>query len=272
MKETIELLKESNTVWTVLTISTVLAIPSFLFAIITWVKSRVKRELSFDRVTALLADNGEGIADDLKLLYKGNELESIYVSWITIWNSGNQEIRREDIASEHPLCVKCKNKNTILNAKIKIESDTASCFHISQPYEDQIEIEFEFVNKHEGIVLQILHTGKPENLRLTCRIKGGKPLRNIRGNKHLSWLSRLLRRKNTDLTILTVAVVLCLLLFFFALLAEVNIIPKELLYSEPGPVMMIIEAFIMTVMILMYVSILKRRLLLQIPEKLRSNR
>ena len=41
----------------------------------------------------------------------------------------------------------------------------------------KVNLGFEYVDKKEGVVLQIIHTGNANDLKVDCKIKGGEPMK-----------------------------------------------------------------------------------------------
>ena len=64
----LETLKNSTFVWAVLSICTLLGIPSFIFAVVTWYKGRTKKELSVSKTSWQIIKSNCNNYDDLEIL------------------------------------------------------------------------------------------------------------------------------------------------------------------------------------------------------------
>lgn len=115
-----------------------------------------------------------GTVEPLEMLYSGQPIENLTATRIAFWNAGRETIRREDIASAAPLTVRVKDGCEILDHKILYEKNTANRFSVTKEDDrSHITLDFEYVDKDEGAVVQILHTGKSaEDLEFRGRIKG----------------------------------------------------------------------------------------------------
>ena len=175
----IEHLQNSPVVWTILTICSLLTIPSLFFAIYTWIKGKQKKEFTMSKDGYCIVREGKKNIKKVSLLFDGKEIEDLSVTKFVIWNSGNVDIRREDIASERPLMIHNIGSASILDANIIVETDSTNHFSVDIIDSDKIIIDFEYANKKDGIVVQVIHTGDWEDLAVDYKIKGGEPIRNF---------------------------------------------------------------------------------------------
>ena len=181
----IEHLQNSPVVWTILTICSLLTIPSLVFAIYTWIKGKQKKEFTISKDGYCIVREGKKKIKKVSLLFDGKEIEDLSVTKFVIWNSGNVDIRREDVASERPLMIHNTGNANILDANIIVETDSTNHFSVDIIDSDRIIIDFEYANKKDGIIVQVIHTGDWDDLAVDYKIKGGEPVKNYESQKYL---------------------------------------------------------------------------------------
>lgn len=116
----------------------------------------------------------------LEMLYDGRQIKNLTVTKIAFWNAGKDTINSEDIPTAEPLTVRIKEGYKILDAKIHSTNNSANQLSISTS-DDQLSanIEFEYLDKGEGGVFQLIHTGiNDESIEFHGLIKGaGSPIK-----------------------------------------------------------------------------------------------
>jgi hypothetical protein len=108
------------------------------------------------------------------MLYAGKPIENLTVTKVAFWNAGKETIHSNDIASADPLVVKIKNDHEMLNAKVTYSKNPANQFSISDiKNQKQFTLQFDYLDKDEGAIIQILHTGiSGEDIDVTGTVKG----------------------------------------------------------------------------------------------------
>ena len=96
---------------------------------------------------------------------------------MAIWNSGNITINNTDIVKTRELTFATDEENVILDAEILGVSEETNKFSLLFIDNKTVKLIFDYLDKKDGIVIQIIHTGLSENLLLSCKIKGGLPLK-----------------------------------------------------------------------------------------------
>lgn len=176
----IETLKSSNLVWAILSICTCLGVPFFIVTVIT---GKHKKEFTYARTTFQLVSEGVSSINKLKLLFDETPISDLSVTRFTIWNSGTEEIKREDLYSNQPLCIINHTETAqILDASIIPESDEKQKFNLSMNEERDVEVDFECAEKKDGVVIQVIHSGNADELKPTIGIKGGKEIQTYYAN------------------------------------------------------------------------------------------
>lgn len=167
-----ENLMNNPIVWTLLSAVTV---TSLLWSIITYYKSNRKKELSCYFKTNKIIQAGKTLIPKLDLKYNGEEIEDLSITKIAIWSSGNELINKNDVVDKKPLTIKSASPETkILDGDIVSQSETINEFQIVEKNNTEIVIDFSYVEKADGVVIQVMHSGNLEDLNVEGKIKGGR--------------------------------------------------------------------------------------------------
>lgn len=116
----------------------------------------------------------------LDIKYSGQPVENLTISRLRFWNAGLETIDVSDIADAAPLKIVPNNAITLLDVKLLVENSESSRFLISTaPDQSAAFLNFDFVDKGEGCVIQVIHTGKTsEDIRFSGTIKGAGNIEN----------------------------------------------------------------------------------------------
>jgi len=126
--------------------------------------------------------------DKLKILYDGEPVERLTISRLLFLNDGREAIRREDIASRDRLKI-ILTPNTKVFGVPKIlyaQNDQVTGFGIIKQADD-ILIDFEFLSKNEGGIIQLVHSGSEKDIRLVGTVIGVKSLYRLINLDYLSF-------------------------------------------------------------------------------------
>ncbi len=151
---------------------------------------------------------------DLKILYKDKEINNLIISKVAFWNNGRSTIRKEDIAEADPIRISMDGDSKIYHARI-IKKDKANNLIINWPENKEnnfINIFFDYLNKNDGGVIEVLHTGDTlRKLKVTGSLKGCKKLINnkyiyVSPSEQSPLISISFERKLFGLTLLAMAI------------------------------------------------------------------
>lgn len=207
----LEKLMDNPVAWAVLAIST---IASFVYAVITQHINKERKQLSYYQRSQSIIRDKKGKFDKLSVLYDGQLVDSICVSTVTIWNSGNRTINDSDIVESKELTLSLLEDNKILSADIIAVSEDTNNFKITMIDNSSMKILFDYVDKKEGVVIQIIHTGKSESVVINCKIKGGYPIKDVVDDSIPRAIAKVL---DTEWFVKLSSIIICLgmILFFF---------------------------------------------------------
>lgn len=276
----IEALKNSSVVWIVLAICSLIGIPSFIFAIYTWFKGKNKKRISTEKKSYRIVKKSKRSIDRLKLFFDKKEIEDVAITQIALWNSGNEVIRKDDIASERHLCIKSKNDANILDAEIAVESETSNKFKINSVTSECIELDFEFFDKKEGIVVQVIHTGSGLDIVPDCKIIGGELLKGEKSNSKVrSIRNRIKNHVDKRIVFIVYEIILCIFLTYMSISEIVSfdkLVTIESTYNaivdpRTSVIIGIVFSGVMTILFILFTILsIKKMFRMNIPSKLRE--
>lgn len=119
-----------------------------------------------------LISNGRKLVPKLRLLYEGKEIKNITITKSVIWNTGTETINNTDVVLGHGVKILSQKNCRILEARILSINKLTNGFYLKQISESEFELNFEYVDKNQGVELEIVHEGS--TVSFECEIKGGK--------------------------------------------------------------------------------------------------
>lgn len=177
---TLEQLMDNPYAWLILSMCTIF---SFAYAVYMGIKSKEKKEISYLINTHEIVRAGENVIPKFQVLYCGQPIKNLTVSRFAIWNSGNKLLNSTDIVDTKPLSIMSDVDGAeILDVSIIKCSEETNKFTVDKKSAHCVDLKFDYMNRRDGIIVQILHTGAVENIFLTGLIKGGKKLKNTGRN------------------------------------------------------------------------------------------
>lgn len=172
----LEKLMNNSYAWAILSILTIV---SFVYAIVTQRINKEKRMFSYAQRSYSLIKSKKSNFGKLSVTYDGQPIENFCVSEYIVWNSGNRTINSGDMVASKEITFRTNDENKILDAEIINVSEKTNGFEIKNQEEQSLQILFDYVDKKEGFVVQIMHTGSMEDISIECKIKGGLPIKNV---------------------------------------------------------------------------------------------
>jgi hypothetical protein len=168
-----------------------LALIGVLATIYFYFKSIRKKEPTFSIRSINLVKDKINKIKGLEINYLNEKINNLSISKLAFYNNGKETIKSNDVANSDPLKIEIKNNGKILDADIIFQKNIANNFKLSLK-KNKISIEFDYFDYAEGIVVQIVHTGKTsEDLALKGSFHGVKNIKEKSLNK--SFLSKLVR-------------------------------------------------------------------------------
>ena len=159
-------------------VSLIIAVLGVALAIIFYIKGKkVKLPCYTFRSNNLVKDLVSRI-DPLEMRYSGKQIENLTVTKIAFLNAGRDTIDKRDIVSADPLTVHVKGGYKILEPIKLYEINPSNQFStITSEDRSYFTLQFDYVDKEEGVVIQFFHTGlSNEDVEISGRIKGAGEL------------------------------------------------------------------------------------------------
>lgn len=159
-------------------VSLIIAVLSVILMIIFYIKSKkVKLPCYTFRSNNLVKDLFSRISP-LEMRYSGQQIENLTVTKIAFWNAGRDTIDKRDIVSADPLTVHVKEGYKILEPIKLYEINPSNQFStITSEDRSYFTLQFDYVDKGEGVVIQFFHTGlSSKDVEISGRIKGAGEL------------------------------------------------------------------------------------------------
>jgi hypothetical protein len=132
---------------------------------------------------------------NLEIKYSDQNIETLSVCKVVFWNSASETIRRDDIAEADPLAIVLLNNAKLLDASLLAHNSMPSQFLIyTKPEINSTFLSFDFVDKDQGAVVQVIHTGAMlKDVDVKGTIKGaGTPRQNPLDSSFLWFLTGLI--------------------------------------------------------------------------------
>ncbi|KAF0107044.1 MAG: hypothetical protein FD146_2154 [Anaerolineaceae bacterium] len=106
----------------------------------------------------------------IEIFYKGNKVDDLTVTKVLLWNQGRETISRNDLVEANPLRIEIEGESKIFDVSIIKTMNPANQFSaILKPDGKSAEIVFDYVDKDQGAVIQVIHTSKDSK---SIKVKG----------------------------------------------------------------------------------------------------
>jgi hypothetical protein len=90
-----------------------------------------------------------------------------------LWNAGRETIQDSDVPKAAPILIRPFGNCSILDVRIVAQNNPASQFRVSKNQDGSARFQFEYMDKDQGAVIQVVHTGTSESdLNVAGTIKG----------------------------------------------------------------------------------------------------
>ena len=123
-------------------------------------------------MSSKIIKNTQSNISKVNILYEGNPIDTLTMSKVIFWNKSFPTINDSDIIEKAPLSIYIKN-GEILEACVLKGHNTSN--NISVHYKDNnVFINFDYLDRKEGGIIQIFHTGEENDIDVTRKIKGGR--------------------------------------------------------------------------------------------------
>lgn len=280
----LEKLMDSPIAWTVLA---VLAVLSFFYAIYCQHKNKEKKEFSYLKQSNNLIRKKKSKFEKLSVSYDGQEIEDLCITKFTIWNSGNKTLNDVDIVKNKELTIATCDDDKILDVELIICSEETNEFRIVKIDERTVKIMFDYVDKKDGVVIQIIHTGTSDSINIKCKIKGGNSLKSNVNDASMKIFKKVFTKVDIDKFFVVFACILIVFTLFLAGVFTIAIFNEQLqsliisklkedatVLQNPQLVAVVISIlfwFMGGLLTALYYPIIKRLFNMGVPKKLKTH-
>lgn len=161
---------------------------SLVLALVFYLKGKRDKEPHWSIQTVNLFKDYSGTVAGLDIQYLGDKVRDLSVSKIVFWNHGALTIDLADLVPADRLRLETKGKGRILSTKLISTNNKASQPLLSASLEkDQAFLQFEYLDRGQGFVIQVIHEGTSSNdLDVKGAIKGVTRIRRIDLNEFIN--------------------------------------------------------------------------------------
>ena len=208
---------------------TIVGVIGIVLAVVFYLKGKEKKEFSYCLRSRTLIRKKKAKFEKLSIDYGGKKIDDLCVSNLTIWNSGNKTLNASDMVASKELTITAMEDSKILDVEILKRSEETNKFSTQLLDEHAVKILFDYADKMEGVVIQIIHTGTNDSLKIGCKIKGGRPVKNYINDRIPRLVVRSLDFSKTKIVFVVCTIIMMMLLLFFVAVSTLAIFDKELL-------------------------------------------
>lgn len=264
----------------------IIAIVGFAYGFIFQRINKEKKEFSFCLKSNHLIRGKRSKFEKLSITYDGQQIDDLCVSKFTVWNSGNRTLNRTDMVDSKELTISVVDECKILDVELIACSEETNNFFVKFEDEQTVKVLFEYADKKEGVVIQIIHTGNDEDIQIDCKIKGGNPIKNIVNETAPRLFIKLVKKDVFEKISMIAMGIMIVLLFGMSILLALSIFNPQLQVFLMSPTMSPIESaaeaqnativmsvtfFICSVVMgAMYIPLVKKCFSMGIPKELRK--
>ena len=215
----------------------VLAIVGLILSFYFYHKAKRDKSPVFVKRTFKLIQQNVIKLENLEIKYEGRIVENLSLTKLAFWNYGREALRKDDIALNDPLLISSSGKTIIYDVEISYQNKVNS-FSVDKMDDHCVNLNFDFLNHNDGVVLDIYHSGNDgSDILLTGTLIGAKKIADENKSKTLSDrlgiffkpADYLTNRKNS---VLKVFGLLCGLLAIFLMMPLLMIVgPLDFLYG-----------------------------------------
>ncbi|UAY91862.1 hypothetical protein KSL88_20705 [Pectobacterium polaris] len=154
-------------------VGSTIGITGILSAIFFYFKSNKKGEPYYQwQTNTIIGEIQDDISSDIKISFKGIDIDSLKRTIIVLWNNGNSYIDNNIIIKEYPLTISFPDGD-ILSHQVKSVSKS-SIIASTHKKDGNICVDFNYLDSKEGVCVEILHTSSEYTPSVSCTIKGIK--------------------------------------------------------------------------------------------------
>ncbi len=146
-----------------------------LIGIILYLRSRIGgRPTCLMETLRLISMGTQELPEEVKILYKGDEVPRLSLTHAYFWNSGKATIGSEQMVENDPLCFTFDGSDEILKADIATSDRYVNKFSVTVPPDskNKARVAFDFIDPNDGARIDLLHTSQNSFPRISGTFRG----------------------------------------------------------------------------------------------------
>lgn len=122
----------------------------------------------------IIGNIGLNLPDEFEVTVAGKRINNLQKSQIIIWNGGTSTIMGDKIVKEDHLRLVFDASTNILDVNITGLSRKVTKFTAEKDMtrENEVILEFDFLDRKDGVIIEILHTNSNSDVKLDGTIRG----------------------------------------------------------------------------------------------------
>lgn len=144
----------------------VLSLVSVVLTVYYYLKSKEAKEpCCYYRTFQDIVKLSPKSSPDIRVYFKGDEVERVFTTYVWFWNKGKRAIKSDAIPENSLLLLKLSDPAhdiQILDLKVMKRSRDPINFDAQKYDSDLIHLTFDFLDRKDGAVIEVQHTGSYE--------------------------------------------------------------------------------------------------------------
>lgn len=164
-----------NQTWLGTVIGIIFGLTGLILACYFYRISHIGSRASYQiKSTKLIAKDELLLPDQVQILFNNSEVVRLTKNYIVFWNSGTNLLDGKNIHNEDPFRIEYGSEATILSAKKITETNKLNKFEISidESHPNVAFLDYDYLDRNDGAVFEILHTDKAKSPKVCGTIKG----------------------------------------------------------------------------------------------------
>lgn len=122
----------------------------------------------------LLGREEDKLPDEVKVSFKGKEVERLTKTTIVLWNDGTEVLGKEDMVETSPVSIEFESGVNILSYKINKYSKESNKFELykSDGHDNRVIVDFLYMDPKDGVTIELLHDSESRYPEVNGIIKG----------------------------------------------------------------------------------------------------
>ena len=177
MEKLTQWITEHPVVTTCVTLISLIGVLLTAIALILQIRDKKKRAIYYTIASTVLIDNKVSAIDGIKILFQDNEISTVAVSNIKLWNGGNEFLEEKDFYPGYELKIVVPESEKILAIAVSEQSDDVCNINaqISNTKSSEALVSFYCLEPRQGATINVYHTNiNDKETKMIGKIKGGK--------------------------------------------------------------------------------------------------